>query len=67
MTTLILQQKRDGFALSQILASIFSQLQLWMDKHHQRQQLKKLDTHQLSDLGLDRDLVSMEVAKPFWK
>ena len=67
MTTLILQQKRDGHALSQTLGGIFSQLQLWMDKRHQRQQLKKLEAHQLADLGLDYDRVQMEVAKPFWQ
>jgi len=67
MTTLILQHKRDGYTLSQSLASFFSLLQLWMDKHHQRKQLKKLEASQLNDLGLDRELVRMETAKPFWQ
>jgi uncharacterized protein YjiS (DUF1127 family) len=67
MTTLILQHKRDGHALSQILASGLTLLQLWMDKHHQRKQLKQLEASQLNDLGLNRELVRMEAAKPFWQ
>lgn len=67
MTTLILQQKRSGQSLLQSLASVFSTLQLWLDKSHQRQQLAQLDARQLRDLGIDRDRVKIEVAKPFWQ
>jgi len=67
MTTLILQHKRDGHALSQIFANGLSLLQLWIDKHHQRKQLKRLEASQLNDLGLDRERVRMEAAKPFWQ
>jgi len=67
MTTLILQHKQSGLSLTQSLGLVFSTLQLWLDKSRQRQQLAQLDARQLSDLGLDRDRVKMEVAKPFWQ
>ena len=42
-------------------------LQLWMDRHHHRQQLSQLSDHMLKDIGISRADVYREVQKPFWK
>ena len=67
MSTLILQQKRGSFSLAQKIASAACVVQLWMDRHHQRKQLAKLDSRQLADMGLNPMQVSQEIKKPFWK
>ena len=42
-------------------------IQLWIDRHHQRQQLAQLSEHMLKDIGLTRADVYKEIHKPFWK
>ncbi len=42
-------------------------LQLWIDRHHHRQQLSQLSDHMLKDIGLSKADVYKEVQKPFWK
>ena len=67
MSTLILQQKWDGLSFKQVLLSAATTIQLWMDRHHQRKQLAKLEVSQLVDIGLNVNQVSLEIKKPFWK
>ncbi|MCP4076306.1 MAG: hypothetical protein GY744_08995 [Gammaproteobacteria bacterium] len=66
MSTLITQQKWDRFSFKQELSAAVSTIQLWMDRHHQRKLLAKLEISQLLDMGLDIEQVALEVKKPFW-
>jgi uncharacterized protein YjiS (DUF1127 family) len=38
----------------------------WRRRVRSRQQLRELNDHILKDIGLSRDAVAYEVAKPFW-
>ena len=67
MTTLILRHKAFGGTSVQRLKSILAMLNLWLQRCHQRRQLARLDDRLLRDIGLDRDQVRAELAKPFWK
>ena len=49
------------------LSSLIQQLQLMMDKHHQRKQLAQLNIDQLIDMGIDPAEAQTEISKPFWK
>ena len=40
---------------------------IWHDRWLTRQKLAELDDHLLRDIGLDRDTVRRETAKPFWR
>ncbi|MCP4075896.1 MAG: DUF1127 domain-containing protein [Gammaproteobacteria bacterium] len=42
-------------------------LQLWIDRHHHRQQLSELSDHMLKDIGISKADVYKEIRKPFWK
>lgn len=44
-----------------------SVLQLWRQRNHERQELAKLDTRSLRDLGLSESDVRFEASKPFWR
>ena len=39
----------------------------WQQRHSQRHQLGQLSDSMLSDLGLSRADVELEVSKPFWR
>lgn len=39
----------------------------WRRRHASRRELQRLDHHMALDIGLDRGLVLIEAAKPFWK
>ncbi len=39
----------------------------WMQRIHSREQLKSLNDHVLTDIGLTRQEVEREIRKPFWK
>jgi uncharacterized protein YjiS (DUF1127 family) len=39
----------------------------WIARARSRRILRTLDDHQLADLGLSRDRVEFESAKPFWR
>lgn len=41
-------------------------LNRWISRHRQRRQLAQLEPHLLSDIGLSREQVQKEVARPFW-
>jgi uncharacterized protein YjiS (DUF1127 family) len=40
---------------------------MWLQRSHERRQLRTLDDHALADLGLDRDQIMHEVDKHFWQ
>ncbi len=42
-------------------------IKLWINRSCQRKQLAKLDARLLKDIGLTREQVQIEIAKPFWK
>ncbi|MDH3280677.1 MAG: DUF1127 domain-containing protein [Gammaproteobacteria bacterium] len=42
-------------------------VQVWQDRSRQRQQLARLSSSQLKDIGISRADVWCEVNKPFWK
>jgi uncharacterized protein YjiS (DUF1127 family) len=42
-------------------------LHLWRQRSHERQELAKLDTRSLHDLGLTESTVRFEANKPFWR
>lgn len=39
----------------------------WWQRSRDRDLLKRLDARQLRDIGLTRDEVEREMAKPFWR
>ena len=45
----------------------FNTLNIWMQRSRQRKDLAQLDQHLLDDLGLTREMVAKEMAKPFWR
>ncbi len=47
--------------------SIKQKILYWKAVSRQRKQLAKLDDHLLADIGLSREQVEIEIAKPFWK
>jgi uncharacterized protein YjiS (DUF1127 family) len=42
-------------------------LGIWFERRQQRRALAEMDDRLLDDLGLRRDQVRSEAAKPFWK
>jgi uncharacterized protein YjiS (DUF1127 family) len=42
-------------------------LHLWRQRAHDRQELAKLDTRSLRDLGLSEATAHFEMNKPFWR
>jgi uncharacterized protein YjiS (DUF1127 family) len=42
-------------------------IRLWRRRVRSRQELRDLSDHLLKDIGLSRDAVACEVAKPFWR
>ncbi len=49
------------------LSSVFAALLLRWDRNRQRRHLHELDDRLLRDVGLSRDAVARETAKPFWQ
>jgi uncharacterized protein YjiS (DUF1127 family) len=42
-------------------------LLVWQRRYLERQALANFDGHRLDDIGLTREDVSREIAKPFWR
>ena len=42
-------------------------LTAWQFRARSRQQLARMDDHQLRDIGIDRHSRDLEVSKPFWQ
>ncbi len=45
----------------------FNRVNIWMQRSRQRRDLAQLDPHLLDDLGLTKEMVAKEMAKPFWR
>jgi uncharacterized protein YjiS (DUF1127 family) len=55
-----------GFYLA--VATLASQFfLLWQRRYLERQALANFDDHRLDDIGLTREDVAREIAKPFWR
>lgn len=71
MTALIQRYERNFLlnvvALRVSLRGVISSVSLMAARHRQRRQLKRLDEWRLKDVGLSRDQVLEEAAKPFWE
>ncbi len=67
MTTLILQLKQEKQSLLKKINNATDFLQTWADRYHQRKDLLEIDSRLLKDIGLTREDVLQESAKPFWK
>ena len=62
-------QRRDETAVIAPLGRIgrsIATIRQWRRRVRSRQQLRELNDHILKDIGLSRDAVAYEVAKPFW-
>lgn len=46
---------------------ILDHLVLWSSRRRTRRQLRMMDGHMLSDIGLSRDEALAEGLKPFWR
>ena len=55
------------FYIKQLLATVFNTLLAWQARANERHQLSELEPHLLQDLGLTREDVYREIAKPFWR
>jgi uncharacterized protein YjiS (DUF1127 family) len=61
-------QGKDRFVSArEILIRVFNLLGEWQDRRHERRQLMGMSERGLHDLGLTRDGIDAEAAKPFWK
>ena len=49
------------------IGRIVATIRLWRRRARSRQELRELNDHLLKDIGLSRDAVAYEVAKPFWR
>jgi uncharacterized protein YjiS (DUF1127 family) len=52
---------------SGVLGRLRTQLHLWSDRWHQRQELSHWSEHELHDIGLTRSEAARETEKPFWR
>jgi uncharacterized protein YjiS (DUF1127 family) len=48
-------------------AAIGANLELWNQRSRQRQALRELDDHELSDIGITRQAADREAQKWFWQ
>ncbi len=53
--------------LGQLLLRAVAMIDLWYERHRQRQYLARLDDRLLRDIGIDRATAELEIAKPFWR
>src|SRR5688572_2398636 len=54
-------------AMVRIAAALMTVLTSWRRRYVTRRQLRALDRHGLTDIGLDPVARDREIAKPFWK
>ena len=52
-----------GLAAGRVRTTLFA----WCDRLQRRRQALALDDRTLADIGLNRGLVTLEAAKPFWR
>ena len=55
------------WSAGRLLVSIVRTLVLWHARAGQRRVLARMDERQLKDIGVTRDQVLREIAKPFWR
>ena len=67
MQTFLAQKLSFQGFIQQKIVSVLTQIQLWMDRYHQRKQLAQLSDQLMNDLGLSQSDVYIEIRKPFWK
>ena len=65
--SLLMGKNTDIQTKSTTLHSMIKVLETWYERSRQRAALKELDSHILSDIGITRDEMELETAKPFWK
>jgi len=56
-----------GRFLSRAVLGIFTLLLVWQRRIEDRETLRHMTGAQLKDIGLTRDMVEGEAAKPFWR
>ncbi len=61
------QAPRFAERLGGLLAALAEAPDKWFERIQQRRELAGLDDRMLEDIGLDRDIVEREIAKPFWQ
>ena len=49
------------------IAKAWTLLLVWQRRYAERQALASLDAHRLADIGLSREDLAGEIAKPFWR
>lgn len=67
--TAVLSTRRLAMPKQEPLFSVvrlFATLRLWVQRFRERRSLADLDDHLLGDLGLTRERVRLEAARPFW-
>jgi len=66
MTVMTLQSEiySHGFG---IFARLLEMFRVWQERRRGREQLARMDQHDLKDLGLSHSDVYAEVEKPFWR
>ncbi len=67
MSITITKPQRYSNSLIAGIRLLTRQLQLMLDKRHQRRQLASLSIEQLTDMGIDPADAQKEIRKPFWK
>lgn len=50
-----------------LVKKFLSQLRLWVQNYQTRKQLARLSEDRLQDIGLNREQVKIECARPFWR
>jgi uncharacterized protein YjiS (DUF1127 family) len=63
----IADRRAAGRSAIDLLPHAAGLLDAWVQRARQRRQLEMLDDRLLRDLGLTRDEVHRECAKPFWR
>ncbi len=53
--------------LGHLLLRAAAVMNLWYERHRQRQYLARLDDRLLRDIGIDRATAELEISKPFWR
>ncbi len=56
-----------GRMVSRAVLGIFTLLLVWQRRIEDRETLRHMTGAQLKDIGLTRDMVEGEAAKPFWR
>jgi uncharacterized protein YjiS (DUF1127 family) len=49
------------------VSTIWRLLLVWQRRYAERQAMARFEAHRLKDIGLSREQVAREIAKPFWR